>query len=347
MAGILSALGRGNQKKDPMRESAALTTVYLLEQNQKFEQFMRQKVDELESRVAAQQARLSTREEVEERELWAALESFEAHPEENTAAEPMLDHQISVDQLQPVAASDMLDGDEGRDNGVEIEAAYEPAPGVEPEEIPDYLALMSGAVTEATAPASVEPDIVPSVVEDPFEPDTAEFDESHQGASSDETTPIIEPENNPDFTSEDDQSQDISSAPQNDSASWPGETTEFPADDANGVDWANRTNWLENEDWPSQPYETFQVNRPKAEAVEEIWPDLALAEEVELLGRQKSSDNVISTVQTSNSQPTRTTEGDGSSVKAVTEEMIAAQGAIETEEAWQTTLPDGQKGEWT
>ena len=100
MAGILSALGRGNQKKDPMRESAALTTVYLLEQNQKFEQFMRQKVDELESRVAAQQARMSTREEVEERELWAALESFEAQPEEDTA-EPMLDHQIAGDQLQP------------------------------------------------------------------------------------------------------------------------------------------------------------------------------------------------------------------------------------------------------
>ena len=39
MAGILSALGRGNQQKDPMRESAALTTVYLLEQNQKFEHY--------------------------------------------------------------------------------------------------------------------------------------------------------------------------------------------------------------------------------------------------------------------------------------------------------------------
>ena len=71
MAGILSALGRGNQKKDPMRESAALTTVYLLEQNQKFEQFMRQKVDELESRVAAQQARLSTR----EIETWSGQEN--------------------------------------------------------------------------------------------------------------------------------------------------------------------------------------------------------------------------------------------------------------------------------
>ncbi|HSG18702.1 MAG TPA: hypothetical protein VLE70_20570, partial [Anaerolineae bacterium] len=81
MAGILSALGRGNQQKDPMRESAALTTVYLLEQNQKFEQYMRQKVDELESRVAAQQARLSTRAETEERELWAALESFEVPPD--------------------------------------------------------------------------------------------------------------------------------------------------------------------------------------------------------------------------------------------------------------------------
>lgn len=341
MAGILSALGRGNQKKDPMRESAALTTVYLLEQNQKFEQFMRQKVDELESRVAAQQARLSTREEVEERELWAALESFEAHPEEHTAAEPMLDHQISGDQLQPMVSSEMLTGDEGSDNGVEIETVYEPAPEVKPEEIPDYLALMSGAVTEATVPDRIEPDIASPVVDDPFEPDMAEFDEPHQGASADETPPIIEPEDNPEFTSEDDLSQDISSAPQNDSASWPGETTELPVDDVNPTD------WLENEDWPGQPYETFQVNRPEAEAVEEIWPDLALAEEVELLGGQLSSDNVVSTVQTSNSQPTRATEGDGSSAQAVMEEMTAAQGATETEEAWQTTLPDGQKGEWT
>ena len=66
MTGILSTLGRNKQKKDPMRESAALTTVYLLEQNRKFKVFMRQKVEELETRVAAQQARLATRAEAEE-----------------------------------------------------------------------------------------------------------------------------------------------------------------------------------------------------------------------------------------------------------------------------------------
>jgi hypothetical protein len=330
-----------------MRESAALTTVYLLEQNQKFEQFMRQKVDELESRVAAQQARLSTREEVEERELWAALESFEAHPEEHTAAAPMPDHQISGDQLQPVTANDMLAGDEGSDNDVEIEAAYEPVPEVEPEEVPDYLALMSGAVTEATAPASIEPDIAPSVADEMLEPDMAEFDEPSQGASSDEAAPVIEPEVDPEFTPEDDSSKDVPPSPQKDSTSWPDETTEFPADDANGADWANQDDWLENEDWSSQPYETFQVNRPEAEAVEEIWPDLALAEEVELLGRQISPDGVASTEQISNSQLTKVAEDDDKSAQGVTEELAAAQGATETEEAWQTTLPDGQKGEWT
>ena len=337
MAGILSALGRGNQKKDPMRESAALTTVYLLEQNQKFEQFMRQKVDDLESRVAAQQARLSTRAEVEERELWAALESFETHPETDTPAVSMADHQHTNDQLQPVVASDILAGDEGGDHGVDIETSYEPTPEAEPEEIPDYLALMSGAVTAATAPASIEWDIAPLVMDDPFESDMAEFDESHPVISGDETAPFIEPEVDPEFILEDAPSQ-------NGSASWPDEETGLPADDA---DWANHPDWLENEGWPSQPYETFQVNWPEAEAVEEIWPDLALAEEVELLGGQQSSDSVASMEQISDSQPTKVAEDNGTSAQEVTEGITAAQGATDTEEAWQTTLPDGQKGEWT
>jgi len=67
----------GNKtKKDPMRQSSAMTTVYLLQQNQKFEQFMRAKVDDLETRVAAQQARLSANEEQAEKEVWADLDGL-------------------------------------------------------------------------------------------------------------------------------------------------------------------------------------------------------------------------------------------------------------------------------
>jgi|GEM_PF-7082876 len=141
MAGILSAFNRRNQKKDPMRESAALTTVYLLEQNQKFEHFMRQKVDELESRVAAQQARLSTREEAEERELWAAMESFEE-------AEDTMTEIPEVDEGNTTAVT-KVDVDVNLATGdafptLDIEAGPEPVTENEPEEIPDYLTLMGG-----------------------------------------------------------------------------------------------------------------------------------------------------------------------------------------------------------
>lgn len=134
MAGILSAFGRGKQKRDPMRESAALTTVYLLEQNQQFEQFMRQKVDELESRVAAQQARLSTREEAEEQELWAAMEAFEAPLEATSAVHdtnPIVETENELHQWESI-------------EDIGSEAAYETESRGESEEIPDYLALMSG-----------------------------------------------------------------------------------------------------------------------------------------------------------------------------------------------------------
>ena len=63
--GILAKFRRDADSQDAIRESAALTTVYLLEMNQKFEYFMREKVVELEGRVAQQQARLSVSSEVD------------------------------------------------------------------------------------------------------------------------------------------------------------------------------------------------------------------------------------------------------------------------------------------
>jgi hypothetical protein len=60
MGGILDALrGGGN---DAIRQSTSLTTAYLLEQNRKFEAYMREKVAALEGRVAGQQARLTSHE---------------------------------------------------------------------------------------------------------------------------------------------------------------------------------------------------------------------------------------------------------------------------------------------
>jgi hypothetical protein len=147
MTGILAAFSRGRQKKDPIRESSALTTIYLLEQNQKFEQFMRQKMDELDSRVAAQQARLSTREETEERELWAALESFEEIDALSGAVGAADEGQTATDAELDVADETPL--------APHVEVS-EPAVMEAPEPTPDYLTLMAGgpSPTEVDVPVN-------------------------------------------------------------------------------------------------------------------------------------------------------------------------------------------------
>lgn len=54
---MFQRLFRKNQETDPIRESAALTTVYLLELNQKFEAFVREKIAQLEPVVSSLEAR--------------------------------------------------------------------------------------------------------------------------------------------------------------------------------------------------------------------------------------------------------------------------------------------------
>lgn len=168
MAGILSAFGRGAQKKDPMRESAALTTVYLLEQNRKFERFMQQRIDELESRVTAQQARLSTREEAEERELWAALEAGGEADEMIAPLEPVADDEPGSEAL-------FDSGDELVGWPEAVPAPEAPVPSTKPEgeAVPDYLALMGGAV-EAEAKAEVESSLALASDEETFPADQNE-----------------------------------------------------------------------------------------------------------------------------------------------------------------------------
>jgi hypothetical protein len=95
----LFSLGKRNNR-DLMRESAAMTTVYLLEWNRKFEQFLRAKVADLEARVAAQQSRLSTQAETEAREVWATELPFDDF-EDNFAAEAEPNDHL---EDEPVAA---------------------------------------------------------------------------------------------------------------------------------------------------------------------------------------------------------------------------------------------------
>jgi hypothetical protein len=60
---IWDLLKQRGQGAEAMRQSATLTTAYLLEQNRKFEAFMRARIAELEGRVAGQQARVTARAE--------------------------------------------------------------------------------------------------------------------------------------------------------------------------------------------------------------------------------------------------------------------------------------------
>jgi hypothetical protein len=91
--GFLNALrGAG---PDAMRESASLTTAYLLEQNRKFEAFMREKIAQLESRVTVQHSRLS-------------LKSLEAEAHEDEPEWPAGDGRAEAEASYP-DAWDMVD----------------------------------------------------------------------------------------------------------------------------------------------------------------------------------------------------------------------------------------------
>lgn len=109
MAGGILSLG-SKTKKDPMRQSSAMTTVFLLQQNQKFEQFMKAKVDDLETRVAAQQARLSAKEEQVEKEIWTDLDGLDdLFVNESTLSKQATPVAVSTGQ-HPAASLEVRDG---------------------------------------------------------------------------------------------------------------------------------------------------------------------------------------------------------------------------------------------
>lgn len=92
--GILDALRRPNTgSTDAMRQTTTLTMAYLLEQNRQFEAYMREKVEELEARVAAQQARASVK--------------IEAADETTRPTPPV----IIADRTQPVVSLNEADDD--------------------------------------------------------------------------------------------------------------------------------------------------------------------------------------------------------------------------------------------
>lgn len=169
MAGLLSSLKRGSQ--DQAQASSAATAAWLLEWNQKFEQFMRVKVDELEARVAAQQARLSIRAEEEER-AWA-------------------DELLHLDDLEERPGGER---DVSGDGSIAAEETEDVVEDIE-EPSPDYIGLMGGA-----SPASVEiedtlednsPETSPEVIEPVALPVPAEVEDTDGNDSNGDVDTLL------------------------------------------------------------------------------------------------------------------------------------------------------------
>ena len=155
---MASGLFGTKTKKDPMRQSSAMTTVYLLQQNQIFEQFMRAKVDDLETRVAAQQARLSANEEQAEKEVWADLDGLDdifgdvsarldtptptpARQAAPTAATTAPHPAANLGVMDSVSRRSEVSSDVPSGVGNQPEEAY-PVPGEDEDTPVDILALM-------------------------------------------------------------------------------------------------------------------------------------------------------------------------------------------------------------
>ncbi len=185
MRKILARLRSGSNSQQGIRQSTALTTVYLLEMNRKFESFMRDKVEELEGRVAAQQARLSTKTEVVE-EAWEDTgiveETAPADELDWSEVVPILDESP---QPAPALAVTEMTASSDRD-APDINM---PAP---PAAIPDYLTLLLGE------PARPEPEVtaVPDLAQDEEEAfeddaannmeDTPEFESAREAETVDQ-----------------------------------------------------------------------------------------------------------------------------------------------------------------
>jgi hypothetical protein len=148
MQRLLTLLGRGRGSQDRIRESTAMTTVYLLEMNRKFEAYMRLQVDALEKRVAATQARPG---KAVEEELAADVQPI---------AETVSDDKTADVAVEPVATAQISLRDSGvaAQPEVDDEAEFEVEPQLEPEL--DYLSLLGGTHPDEAVAAPESEDSV-------------------------------------------------------------------------------------------------------------------------------------------------------------------------------------------
>ncbi|MBE7556668.1 MAG: hypothetical protein HS126_36930 [Anaerolineales bacterium] len=177
--GFLNAL-KGGGNKDAMRQTTSLTMAYLLEQNARFETFMRQKVDELEAIVAQQQARHAevdpASEEVEE--PWPEPEEEEVAPAaaefvqtDTRPVKPVTSYfnDFTLDDLAPasggagevfVSAVEPAGG--GAISLVDTQPVDRITPPPEPEPAfpPDWQTLLLGAPSSTNEPTPEEEVVV-------------------------------------------------------------------------------------------------------------------------------------------------------------------------------------------
>ncbi len=178
--GFLNAL-KGGGNKDAMRQTTSLTMAYLLEQNARFEAFMRQKVDELEAIVAQQQARHAevdpASEEIAEPDPWPEPEEGEVAPAAEfgqTDTRPAKSvtsyfNDFTLDDLAPVPSgvsevfvSTVEPAGGGATSLVDTQpvARITPPPEPEPASPPDWQALLLGAPSSTNEPTPEEAEVI-------------------------------------------------------------------------------------------------------------------------------------------------------------------------------------------
>jgi hypothetical protein len=171
MGGLLDALRGGGS--DAIRQSTSLTTAYLLEQNRKFEAYMREKVAALEGRVAGQQARLTRHEMEDLNDLeWPGLEgtssptgmpAYAAYEEVDasgdTAPVPSVSVEPEVMSFDGFEESSDEDGEAVMSPSVVPPAVETPIASEEP---PDWMA--------ALGVSTAQPDDEPETEDEEVEP---------------------------------------------------------------------------------------------------------------------------------------------------------------------------------
>lgn len=158
MSKLLSLFGRGGSQSstDAIRQSTSMTMAYLLEQNRKFEFFMRQKVEELEGRVSAQQ---QTRQDLEyENEADYDHEIDRVEEADQDQGEPIVPAPITsadVDEpfgsaVEPLSSMSTSRPMDGGDDATRKPVIVSGQPGLSP----DSLSLRSADLTETGSPSA-------------------------------------------------------------------------------------------------------------------------------------------------------------------------------------------------